>query len=200
MKKSARQNKSSTGTGGSFADKPAFLEGEKIYLRPLEMEDLESFYRWFNKSELRKYTQIPYPLSREMEKEFIENAMRPGDTIVLAIVLKNNDRMIGDISINTIDNIHRKAFIGIAIGDPGYISRGYGTEALKLLLDYAFGTLNLHRIELHAYAFNKRAIDCYKKMGFKEEGRSREAHFADGRYQDIVNMAILDSEWHKKYS
>lgn len=198
MRRSARQNNNSPETGSTFTDKPAFLVGEKIYLRPLEMEDLESFYHWFNKSELRKYTQMPYPLSMEQEKEFIENAMHPGDSIVLAIALKNNDAMIGDISINAIDKIHRKAFIGIAIGNPGYVSKGHGSEALTLLLNYAFGTLNLHRIELHAYAFNKRAIDCYKKVGFKEEGRSRKAHFADGKYHDIVNMAVLDSDWCKK--
>jgi RimJ/RimL family protein N-acetyltransferase len=66
---------------------------------------------------------------------------------------------------------------------------------MQLLIDYAFNTLNLHRLELSVYSFNVRAIKCYRKLGFKEEGRSREAFFGHGQYHDILQMGLLEGEW-----
>jgi RimJ/RimL family protein N-acetyltransferase len=176
-------------------EKPAFLTGKRIYLRPLEMTDLQTFYYWFNNPELRQYVQMPYPVSIEQEREFIDNAMKNTDPIVLAIVLKHADRLIGDIFMSPIDRVHRKASLGIAIGDTNSQSMGYGIEAMQLLIDYAFNTLNLHRLELSVYSFNVRAIKCYRKLGFKEEGRSREAFFGHGQYHDILQMGLLEGEW-----
>ncbi len=141
---------------------------------------------------------MSYPISSGQERDFIENAMKSTDQIILAIVLKQADRLIGDIFISPVEKIHHKAFLGIAIGDPGNQSKGYGTEAMELMITYSFNTLNLHRIELSVYSFNQRAFKCYKKLGFIEEGRSREAYFSNGHYHDILQMGLLEEEWRQK--
>jgi RimJ/RimL family protein N-acetyltransferase len=179
-------------------DKPIFLEGERIYLRPLDMADMETFYNWFNNPELRKWLYIPHPITKEDEKEFLEKMMKDKDSVALSIVLKSDDKLIGNITLHNISRIHRRAILGIAIGDLEETSKGYGPEAMKLMIDYGFNTLNLHKIELWAHDFNKRAIASYEKLGFVQEARRRESYFTDGKYHDELLMSILRSEWKKK--
>ena len=84
---------------------------------------------------------------------------------------------------------------GIFIGDKNEQGKGYGTEAMKLLLGYGFNTLNLNRLDLKVNDFNSRAIKCYQNLGFVEEGRMREASFVNGKYHDQILMSILRKEW-----
>ena len=90
-----------------------------------------------------------------------------------------------------IDHINRKAMIGIAIGDKTFWNKGYGTGAMRLLLDYAFNLLNLNSIMLGVYAYNEWAIKCYEKVGFKLIGRKREARIICGKKYDVIYMDIL---------
>ena len=98
-----------------------------------------------------------------------------------------------------IDNINRCAEVGLFIGDEENRNKGYGAEALRLLSDYSFNYLNLNNIQLGVKAFNERAIACYKKVGFKEYGRRREAYFLNGKYYDHVFMDILAREFEGDY-
>ena len=82
----------------------------------------------------------------------------------------------------------------IFIGDKDYRSKGYGTEAIRLVLEYGFKYLNLKNINLDVFAFNERAIKCYEKCGFKEYGRRRKCKFVNGVYYDVISMDILDEE------
>lgn len=84
---------------------------------------------------------------------------------------------------------------GIVIGEKEYWNRGYGSDALRTLLRFAFEELNLHRVFLHVFDFNERAIRCYEKVGFRHEGRLRQARFTEGRYVDELVMAVLREEW-----
>jgi len=108
-----------------------------------------------------------------------------------AVVLADGDILIGHISLHDIDQLNRNAFIGIFIGEDEYRNKGYGTETVKLVLDYGFKTLNLHNIMLSVHANNYAAISCYKKVGFLEAGRRREWIFKDGNYIDKLYMDIL---------
>jgi RimJ/RimL family protein N-acetyltransferase len=179
-------------------DNPIFLHGDKIYLRPVELDDLETFQKWFNNPELRQYLMVYYPISKLEEKEFIESFIRDKNTVIMGIVIKKTDKLIGNIALLNIDNIHRCASIGIALGDLENASRGYGTEALKLIIDYGFKTLNLHRIELFVHEFNERAFKAYTNIGFVVEGSKREALYHDGEYHDEIFMSVLKDEWLKK--
>ena len=108
-----------------------------------------------------------------------------------------NDKLIGNCGFNEIDYKHRKAEIGLFIGDENNRSKGYGKEILKLLLDYGFNYLNLHSINLNVMDFNPRAIRCYEKCGFKEYGRRRKCKFINGKYYDSVCMDILKEEFNE---
>ncbi len=178
--------------------KAKFLEGKNVYLRPLEIDDLDKFYKWVNDPNIRKYLLLFYPITREQEKEKIEELAKDENNVMLSIVIKKNDKLIGNIALMKIDKIHRSADLGIAVFDLASTSKGYGTEALKLMIDYGFKTLNLHRIELFVFDFNTRAMKAYKKVGFVEEGRERESFYLDGTYHDTIVMSILKHEWMKK--
>ena len=175
-----------------------FITGERVYLRPLEMEDVDSFIVWLNDEEIRQYVKRTSPLNRIREREFIERLYKDDREIILGIVLEEDDRLIGNIALHGILNPYRHATLGIFIGDKTCWSKGYGTEALRLMLGHGFDQLNLHRIYLTVLGFNARAIRAYEKVGFRREGAFREQTYRDGKYHDILIMGILEDEWREQ--
>ena len=175
------------------------LIGERIYLSPVSVEDAEKYVEWFcdfkTTDGIGKSSSI---MTVESEREWLENTLKNND-LNFAIVDIENDELIGNCGIMNINQINRSAEVGIFIGDENKRSNGYGTESLRLLLDYGFNYLNLNNIHLGVKAFNERAIACYKKVGFKEYGRRREAYFLNGKYYDHVFMDILAREFEGNY-
>jgi len=162
------------------------------------MEDIDSFILWLNDEEVRQYLGMTLPLNKIREKEWIEGIYKDDRNMVLGIVLKEDDHLIGNIGLHQISMPHRNARLGIFIGDKGYWSKGCGTEALKLLVKYGFDQLNLNRISLTVFDFNSRAIRAYEKAGFKREGVLREHMYRNGKYHDVYIMAILKSGWRER--
>ena len=107
--------------------------------------------------------------------------------------------MIGTVGLEKFDDINRTATLGIFIGDKNYRSKGYGTEAIRLILEYGFKYLNLQNIKLDLMEFNERALKCYQKCGFKEYGRRRKCIYIDGEYYDSIAMDILAEEFEGDY-
>ena len=107
--------------------------------------------------------------------------------------------MIGTVSLEKIDNINRSATLGIFIGNKEYWNNSYGTEAIRLILDYGFNYKNLHSINLELMSFNERALKCYRKCGFKEVGRIRQCKYINGKYYDTIVMDILKEEFTQSY-
>lgn len=144
-------------------------------------------------------TTSPSPkiFTLEDERKWFTEIGKKTDDKVLAIIAKKNNKTIGSIGLHKIDTTERRASLGIMIGDKNYWGRGYGREALVLMLDFAFTVLNLHSVYLGVFAFNKRGLRAYKAVGFTEYGRGREAHFWGGKYYDIIQMDILDREFKK---
>ena len=105
------------------------------------------------------------------------------------------NKLIGNVSLEEIDRTNRSAVLGIFIGDKEYLNNGYGTEAIQLILEYGFKYMNLHSINLTVMEFNKRAQKCYIKCGFKETGRKRNCKFINGKYYDNIIMDILENEF-----
>jgi RimJ/RimL family protein N-acetyltransferase len=178
--------------------KNAFLIGSQIYLRPVEIEDAPSYAQWLNDSEVRRTLNRQNPISLRMEQDWIESTNKDEGTLSLAIVIKENDRLIGGAGLRDIDFVNRHAVFGICLGDKNEWDKGHGTEALRLLLGHAFETMNLHRISLHVLEHNKRGLRCYEKVGFVREGILRQETFRAGRYWDTIVMAILREEWLEK--
>lgn len=175
------------------------LEGKRLYLSPISEEDADLFATWLNDLDITRNLTISHvQLSYLKEKQILGEMIKRGDQ-VFSIVLNDNDRLIGNCSLNSIDHLDRKAELGIFIGDKNAWSKGYGQEAMQLLLDYGFNILNLHNIYLRVFSHNKKAIHSYERIGFKHAGRLRETNIIGGKMHDELFMDILESEFTSQY-
>ena len=174
------------------------LVGERIYLSPKNVEDVEIFTEWMNDFYVTDYTGRSYQtMTLQEEKQYLENSEKSKNTF--AIIDLETDKIIGTIGLHSIDHINRTSTLGIFIGDKNYWNKGYGTEAIQLILDFGFNYLNLNNIDLALMEFNERALKCYQKCGFKEIGRRRKCKFINGKYYDSISMDILAEEFKESY-
>lgn len=175
-----------------------YLIGERIILRDYRKEDLPYMRKWVNEYEITQYLSniFLYPHSLHDTESFL-NSIIEGRAGFKGFVIakKDTEEYIGQIDLVKIEWVNRIGTLGIVIGTKENLGKGYGTEAIKLLQDFAFNKLNLHKLELEVRDFNDRATNCYKKCGFIEEGRKRECFFADGKYYDNIQMGILKREY-----
>lgn len=170
-----------------------FLIGKRLYLRGLEEEDLRgSYFQWFNDQEGDFYTNhAVFPNSMARMRAFFERVTQGVSDLVLAIVLNEGDRHIGNVGLHRINWQHRSAELAILIGERDARGQGYGSEAIELVLRHVFGKLNLHRVALGVRAHNAQAVRAYEKCGFLVEGRFREDFMRDGVWYDTLRMAVL---------
>jgi RimJ/RimL family protein N-acetyltransferase len=175
------------------------LKGKSVLLRPVRRSDLSNFLTWFNDPEVTQYLSFYLPMTEMAEEKWIEERgttrANSDANFVIEALEGDGSKAIGSIGLSGINPKDHNAMFGIAIGEKDYWSKGYGTEAARLLVNYGFEQLNLHRINSFAYAFNERSIRMHKTVGFKEEGRQREAVFKNGKYHDHVVFGILREEW-----
>lgn len=174
------------------------LVGERIYLSPRSVEDAEMYAEWLNDFETTDYVgQSHRIMTLEAERKHLEEKIN--EEAVFAIVDSKEDKLIGTVGLHEVNHFKRTATLGIFIGDKNYRSQGYGTEAIRLILDYGFNYMNLNNIKLDLLEFNERALACYKKCGFKEYGRRRKCDFINGKYYDRIEMDILAEEFKGNY-
>lgn len=174
------------------------LVGDRIYLSPMSCEDAEKYTEWMNDFETTDYTGRSHRIMTiEAEKQYLENNIN--EEAIFSIIDIEKDKLIGGVGLHEINHIKRKAVLGIFIGDKNYRDKGYGTEAIRLILEYGFNYLNLNNIKLDLMEFNERALACYKKCGFKEYGRRRKCEFINGKYYDTIEMDILAEEFNGDY-
>lgn len=173
------------------------LEGEKIYLIPIEEEHCDVYYSLLKNTSLENYkmTGTKTMFTKTSLKSYIEDIVSDRSRIDCFIVDRDNDEIVGEVVLNDIDWKNRMGCIRIAIFKDSDYNKGFGTEAMLLLIKYGFGMYNLNRIELEVYAFNERAIHLYEKIGFKREGILREYLYFDNEYHDAVTMSILKKEF-----
>ncbi|MHA2036691.1 MAG: GNAT family N-acetyltransferase [Promethearchaeota archaeon] len=175
------------------------LKGDKIRLVPPKKEYIKQFQKWMNDPEIIQYLTIFRPITREMEEDWYNDMQKRENNILFSIITldeKNNEILIGNCDIS-VDWKNRIGNCGIVIGEKNYHGKGYGTEAMKLLVNYGFETLNLNRIELEVHSFNSRALKSYIKVGFKEEVTRRQAVYINGIYHDSIVLSILKDEWER---
>ncbi len=174
------------------------IYGERIRFRAVEREDLPRFVAWLNDPEVLQGLLLYLPLSLNDEENWYESMMkRPTDEHPMVIEIQQADEWlpIGNCGFVNIDWRSRSGEVGIFIGEKRLWNQGYGTDAMRLLLQHGFHTLNLNRIALDVYDTNLRAVRSYEKAGFVHEGRKRQAIFKDGKYIDILQMSVLREEW-----
>ncbi|MBB4826752.1 RimJ/RimL family protein N-acetyltransferase [Sporosarcina luteola] len=173
------------------------FQTKRVRLRKMEVEDILTYHRWRNDMEVMISTNPALDLYSSQETEEFVNGVILGSTDGKSymIVDRLSDQTIGITSLIHIDMKNRNAECIIDIGEKEFHGKGYGREALTLLLDYAFQEMNLHRVSLRVFSFNKKAISLYEKIGFQHEGASREALFRNGGWHDICHMGILQDEY-----
>jgi ribosomal-protein-alanine N-acetyltransferase len=173
---------------------PFFL-GPRLYFRPLEREDAPRLAAFINHPDVRRNLLTHRPMNQGQEVAFVDAMAASQRDVIFAIVLRDGDRMIGTTGLHELDFRSRRATFGLLIGEPSEWGKGYATEATRMVVDYAFGTLNLHRVELEVLESNVAGIRAYEKVGFRREGVLRQHHYVDGAYVDTLVMGLLRSEW-----
>ena len=178
------------------------LIGDRIYLSPkgISEEEIEKYTKWMNDFNVTDYIgRSPYVVTSTGEKEWLEQSNKNQNARDFNIIDIKSNQLIGSITLDKIDFISRTAVLGIFIGDDEFRSKGYGSEAINLILEYGFKYLNLHNINLDLLSYNERAYKCYLKCGFKDAGKTRECIFLNGKYYDKLHMDILESEFTGEY-
>jgi diamine N-acetyltransferase len=179
------------------------LIGDRVRLRRIERADLPRFVAWLNDPEVRQHLALVYPLSLVQEDAWFEEQQKAEPAAQPFAIEGRQARgegepewvLVGATGLHVVDWRSRWAELGIFLGDKSRWGDGLGTEATRLLVRWAFDTLNLNRVFLRVYADNARAIRCYEKVGFQSEGRLRQDRYQDGRYVDTVLMGLLREEF-----
>lgn len=174
-----------------------FAEGSLVFLRPLERADLnERYLNWLNDPEVTRYTEAgTFPSSAEDLDNYYRSVTSSRNDVILAVIDQKSGEHVGNVKLGPIHWVHRSATFGILIGEKDSWGKGIGLEATRLMVEYGFDHLNLHRIDLGVFAEHKAAVHCYEKAGFKVEGRMREDLFQGGEYKDRLWMGLLRSEY-----
>ena len=171
------------------------MRSERVRLRPLQKTDAPLLYEWITDRELVIHNAPYFPVSESDHEAWIERMMtKRSDLVIFVIEEIASEKAIGTCQLLNINWIHRSAELQIRIGDVAYQGKGYGTEAVRLLYQFGFTDLNLHRIYLHVFADNLRAIRAYEKSGFGQEGVLREATCIDGEWGDVIVMGLLKTD------
>ncbi len=172
------------------------ITGDRIALGPLRKDLVPTYARWMNDFEVIGTLGArlrPMPLAAE--ESWYDSIVAAGSEIYFTIYDRETLQPIGNTGLHQVDDHHRTAEFGIVIGEKAYWNRGYGTETARRMLEYGFGLVGLRNIWLSVYSYNHRAIRAYRRAGFHEIGRRREARYYNGEWHDIVLMDCLAGEF-----
>ncbi len=175
-------------------EKPT-LSGTRITLRPITVADATPMFTSLSDKESMRLTGTQASFTFEQVEKYCQRIVTADNRIDLVITLKDDPAYLGEVVLNDIDWQNRSASFRIALAHEKLFGQGYGTEATRLIIDYGFKVLNLHRIELEVYDFNPRAQHVYEKVGFVKEGVRRDVLLWDGVYQSAITMSILAPEY-----
>jgi RimJ/RimL family protein N-acetyltransferase len=173
------------------------IVGKRCYLSPIDENDSEKYTQWLNDLEVTQYLSAMYPrvINVKNEKEFLEKLAKEHN---YAIIDTDTNELLGNCGFTSIDNLNQTSEIGIFIGNKNFWNKGYGTEAMTLLIDFGFKVLNLHNISLRVVSFNPRAKKVYEKIGFNIIGKRRESILKGKERYDMIYMDILYNDFYEK--
>ena len=163
-----------------------------IYLRMMTYEDTEHIIAWRDSENVRRNFIYQAVFTKESHEKWIQTMIETGKVVQMIICEIDTDRPVGSVYIRDIEEMHKKAEYGIFIGEDDARGKGYGTAAAKLMIQYCFEELKLHRLFLRVYAENKQAIRSYEKAGFIQEAYLHDDVYVNDRFRDIVLMGIVN--------
>ena len=169
------------------------LEGKNIYLRPMTGEDTDLIVKWRNEDFVRKNFIYQKPFTREGHLNWVETMVKTGK-VVQFIICTSENKPVGSVYLRDIDETHHKAEYGIFIGEREALSKGYGTEAAKLMIRYAFEERKLPKLMLRVLAGNDRAKKSYENAGFVQEAYLKDDVYLEDGYRDVILMAVVNPE------
>ena len=168
------------------------LDSTKIKLRPLQEADTELIVKWRNSDQVKENFIFQDLLTPEQHQWWFTNRVQTGQVAQFIIISIETGRPVGSVYLRDIDRKHKKCEYGIFIGEDEARGKGYGTEAARMICNYGFTTLGLHRIFLRAFAHNEQAIRSYEKAGFVQEGRLKDEVCFENIYYDVIIMAQIN--------
>ncbi|MCA9803799.1 MAG: GNAT family N-acetyltransferase [Cyanobacteria bacterium HKST-UBA02] len=176
-----------------------FLLGQNIYLKALTVDEItDSYLSWLNDENVCRFnSHHVFPYTRAGAEAYVSGLENSRDSLVLAVYVRDKDIHIGNISLGSIDFLHRNAEFAILMGEQDYWGRGLAKEAALLIVRHGFETLNLHRVYCGTSAENVAMQKLAAYMGMLEEGRRRQAMFKCGRYVDVIEYGVLREEFLK---
>ncbi|MGY5855015.1 MAG: GNAT family protein [Candidatus Thorarchaeota archaeon] len=177
--------------------------GDLVRLRALEMTDLDDTLKFYNTLELRRFLGPPIVRSKKYMEQWLQKVsiwrpMRDGH-LYLAVEEKETNEFLGVARIEDVRLPHNRGEVGISINNPERRGKGYGTDAMLVLLGVGFNILGLNSIYLDTMEDNERSIQVYEKIGFKRVGLLRETEYMDGAHKGLLIMDILRKEFTEKY-
>lgn len=164
------------------------ISGDKVVIRGITKDDAKDIYNWVNQEAVRPLTGTLYPVSEYEHEGWIEKIATSSDKKIFLVADKSTGEGIGTIGLKNFDYTNRNVELFISLA----VSGGFGTDAVKTLVEYCFNHLNMHKVYLYVFESNTRAQRCYEKAGFKKEGMLIDHHFSNGKYENVFIMGITN--------
>ena len=168
------------------------VEGARIYLRELAESDLDRTWEWLHRPDINDKIGVETPFTKQQQKEWFANLQEDGAKVVFAVCLRSDDTHVGNVSLDMIDRRHRNARFRIFIADESMRGLGLGSESIRLLEEYAFSTLGLHKIWCKTDAGSPEVTRFYEKLGFSQEGVLCQHELKGARYVDKILFGKLE--------
>jgi len=171
--------------------------GEHVYLRPFQLTDVDDVVAWLNNEENWAALGRSNPLDGLRDREFVKGLRHSATDVALGICAQNDAALVGCCGLHAACPQARRSTLGLLIGECRAHDPVLSAEAIGLAVRFGFEELNLNRIELSVYAGSERGLRAYRGAGFVQEGRLRQAHYRNGKYHDLLQLAILRDDWER---
>ncbi len=179
-------------------EKGFVMEGQDIYLRPMDGSDTDNIIKWRNTDFVRRNFIYQKPFTRQGHENWTKTMIDTGKAVQFIICTKEGDEPVGSVYLRDIDRNHNKAEYGIFIGEEQALGKGYGTQAARLMISYGFHRAGLHKLMLRVLAENGQALGSYEKAGFVKEAYLKDEVFLEGCYKDVIYMAVTNPDTPKQ--
>ena len=175
-------------------EKGFVMEGQDIYLRPMDGSDTDNIIKWRNTDFVRRNFIYQKPFTRQGHENWTKTMIDTGKAVQFIICTKEGDEPVGSVYLRDIDRNHNKAEYGIFIGEEQALGKGYGTQAARLMISYGFHRAGLHKLMLRVLAENGQALGSYEKAGFVKEAYLKDEVFLEGCYKDVIYMSVTNPD------